>query len=399
MQDAKRDNVKTGSRGRFRARFTVAGLLVVAVCAEAAGPQLSNIAVDTSTVGAAETVVRLYPVAVVGGAEITLADVAEIQGSAARLAGGWSVAPAPAPGQTQELSLGEIRSALGRRGLNLSQWIFRGASRCKVTRSIQTPKEVAARPAGDSKTAVAANAQDVVLETSTATDGVRADSLEAVLRAWLADRLPKQTGTPVIRFSVNNRLAGALALTTPPYRFEIAEAGKRTLGDVALEVTVLEGSKVCQVVQILANVVLRVPVVQATRPINRGETITEGMVELGYREFERSEDIGLRSLPSVIGQRARHFINNGEIVQARHLESVPLVERNDLVTVWVRRGPLVVKSTAQARTAGTYGAVIELRSLMSKETFLATVTGPKTVELVEGMPTTVSEATAEGGRP
>lgn len=396
MQDAIQDNMKSGSRGGCLARFIVGWMLAVAVCAQAAGPQLSNIAVDTSTVEATETVIRLYPVAVVGGAEITLADVAEIQGSAARLAGGWSIAPAPAPGQTQELSLGEIRSALGRRGINLSQWIFRGASRCKVTRSAPTPTSAGVSVSGQTGHSPNTHVQAGVT-AACEQDGLHPLSMEAALRTWLAERLHKTAGSPVIRFSTNPRIASALALTSPPYRFEISEVGKQILGDVALEVTVHEGSQVRQVVQVLAYVALRVSVVQATRPINRGETIAEGMVELRQREFERIEDIGLQSLPPVIGQRARHFINSEEMVQARHLEPMPLVERNDLVTVWVRRGPLVVKSSAQARAAGTYGSVIELRSLMSKETFLATVTGPKTVELVEGTP--VLGTVAEGGRP
>ncbi len=396
MQDAIRDNMKSRSRGGHLARFTAGWLLAVAVCAQAAGPRLSNVPVDTSTVEPTETVIRLYPVAVVSGAEITLADVAEIQGSAVRLAGGWSIAPAPASGQTRELSLGEIRAALGRRGINLSQWIFRGASRCKVTRSVPTPTNATVSIPGETNHLPNTHVQADVVAAGEQGD-IRPHSMEAALRAWLAGRLRKATGTPVIRFSTNPRIAGALALTSPPYRFEIGEVGKQSLGDVALEVTVYEGSQVRQVVQILANVALRVSVVQATRPINRGETIAEGMVELRQREFERMEDIGLQSLPPVIGQRARHFINSEEMVQARHLEPMPLVERNDLVTVWVRRGPLVVKSSAQARAAGTYGSVIELRSLMSKETFLATVTGPKTVELVEGAP--VSGTMAEGGRP
>ncbi|NLX14142.1 MAG: flagellar basal body P-ring formation protein FlgA [Phycisphaerales bacterium] len=398
MQDAMRNNLKPALRSVHVAPLFLFGLLTNVLGAQASGETLSNVAVSAQTPEAMETIVRLYPVAVVSGEQVTLADVAEIQGTAARLAGGWPIAQAPAPGRTEEIVLGEIRAALARRGINLSQWIFRGASRCKVTRSTEMPMNAASRSrvAVDSETVAV---QGDSLEVSVVADGIHPDSLEAALRIWLANQLPKQSGTPVIRFSVSTQLASVMALTSPPYRFEIAEVGKRKLGDVAVEVTVFEGQLVRQVLQILANVSLRVPVVQATRAINRGETITENMVELRQRDFERMEDIGLKSLPLVIGQRARNFINNAEIVQARHLEPLPLVERNDLVTVWVRRGPLVVKSSARASGAGTYGSVIELRSLMSRETFLATVTGPKTVELVEETADSMLGAVVEGGRP
>jgi len=306
MRDAMRDNAKSALRCGHLARFSVVFLLVAAVGVQAADPPLSNVAVPAPAAEATETMVRIYPVAVVSGEQITLADVAELQGTAARLAGEWSIAPAPAPGQTEELPLAEIRTALARRGINLSLWIFRGASRCKVTRSIEDPADGASGRSGGSEASADTANQSAGSQASAYPDGVHPDSMEAALRTWLAERLPKQTGTPVIRFSVNTRLASVLALTSPPYRFEIAEVSRRKLGDVALEVTVLEGPQVRQVVQILANVALRVPVVQATRSINRGETITEGMVEIRQRDFQRVEDIGLRSLPQVVGQRAKH---------------------------------------------------------------------------------------------
>ncbi len=87
---------------------------------------------------------------------------------------------------------------------------------------------------------------------------------------------------------------------------------------------------------------------------------------------------------ALIGQRVTSFLKKGEQVSARDVEPMPLVRRNELVTVIVRGRSLMIRASARALSAGGYGDVVELRNEMAKrsaETYTAIVTGPKTVEV------------------
>jgi flagellar basal body P-ring formation protein FlgA len=135
------------------------------------------------------------------------------------------------------------------------------------------------------------------------------------------------------------------------------------------------------VVQVLCEATLRKSVVVAGRAFNRGEVIQAGDLRNEIRAFERLEDIGLADAAPLIGQRARRLIKPGEQLDPRDVETVPLVQRNDLVTVSVRRGGLIITAAARALGSGSYGDTVSLRSESSKETFIGVVTGPKTVAL------------------
>ena len=86
---------------------------------------------------AAGDAVVLWPQATVTAADITLADVARLDGfsSAESLVmGGIVVAPAPAPGSSANIGLADIRMALRSNGANLAHLSLKGALTCTVSR-------------------------------------------------------------------------------------------------------------------------------------------------------------------------------------------------------------------------------------------------------------------------
>jgi flagella basal body P-ring formation protein FlgA len=86
------------------------------------------------------------------------------------------------------------------------------------------------------------------------------------------------------------------------------------------------------------------------------------------------------------------------MVDLRDVEPVPLVQRNDLVTVWVRRGRVAIKGSAKAMSSAGYGETVELTSELSrKDRFTGVVTGPKTVELPGASRTPLPGLTWGGG--
>lgn len=325
---------------------------------------------------AAPTIVRLHATAVVTSDEVRLADLAELEGESARLVENWPVAEDLAPGESRVIRLTELQETLRRRGLNLSNWVFRGSSRCTVRR----PSGAQDRPPGEAPGAGSpredADRDDGLPDYL---QGVDPDTLEAELRAYIARRLRHLGGSPVIRF--NAAASRLLALSRPTYSFHISDHGDRLLGMVPLDVTITERDEVRQVTQVLAEVAIRQSVVVAARAINRGEVISSRSLGMQPLVYKRLDEVGLTDSEPLVGQRARRFIPQGSTLSIRDVEPVPLVRRNDLVTVWVYRGNLVIKGAAKALGDGGYGDVVDLKNEASQQTFSAVVTGPKTVEL------------------
>jgi flagella basal body P-ring formation protein FlgA len=346
----------------------------MALCAFTAGPVVR--ASDHSE----EVVILLHAAAVVTTDDVTLSDLAELQGDAAALMGSWHMVAAPVPGETLVLELADIQKSLACRGVNLSQWMFRGSSRCTVTRPAGTALSDGKFEAASSSDP-GRGIQDARLSAAE-TSRWDPNSLEGILRTHIGHRLAQRAGIegkPIIRFSPTS--GNVLALSRPTYEFEVVERGDRLLGLIAFEVQVLEGGQVARTVPVLAQVTFAAQVVAAARAINRGETIRPGDLIIEERIFDRLEDVGLPDTQPLIGQRARRFVDQRAMLTARDIEPVPLVIRNDLVTVVARRGGIVVRGTAKASSSGGIGEAVLLRNELSRESFSGIVIGPRTVEL------------------
>lgn len=400
MQDARTDiaigragrDAEGPSTGVRRAAAVLSLLLAGPLMADLPGTRPATYAL------AGENVVRLHATAVVTRGEVTLADVATVEGDAADLATTWSIAAAPHPGASGVIELSQLQNILSRRGVNLSRWVFRGSSRCVIARpavaSMMKPGPAGARSSDRAAT------RPADLQTATRPAGEPAPavdtplSLEQAIHAYLSRRVKDTGGTLSLRFSPG--AARLLSLARPTHEFSITDRGSRALGAIPLEVTISTAGQPDQVVQVLCDASLQKQVVVAAGAVNRGEVIQAGHLAAETRTFERLEAVGLADAAALIGQRARRLIRPGEQIALADIEPMPLVERNDLVTVTVRRGGLTITGTARAMNAAGFGEAVTLRSELSKETFTGVVTGQKTVDLSDTRSAGV--ALAGGGR-
>lgn len=383
MQDARYDISGWPFGNRTLGHALPAGLMALLI-----GLLPGTVALAAPTTRpAAETVVRIRPTALVTGAQVTLADVAELAGDASALAAEWPIAAAPHAGSSGVVDAAHLQSVLSRRGVNLSNWIFRGASKCVVSR----PGEPAVlQPARAGRSPAAANANLTSPQTPATmprTDahpviespGVLPGTLEAAIHDHLRRRLPDIGGKLYIRFTpATERL---LTLSAAHYQFQITDRAERSLGSIPLEVAILENGKPNQVAQVVCEAALRREVIVARRNLNRGEILQAADLTVEERNFDRLEELGLTDSAPLLSQRARRMIRQGSLINPRDLEPVPLVARNDLVAVTVRRGGLHIAATARAMHSGCYGERIQLRSESSKEVYFGVITGPKAVEV------------------
>jgi flagella basal body P-ring formation protein FlgA len=346
----------------------------------------------------AETVVRVYPTAVVAADQVTLGDVAALSGDSARIAGTWAVTESPAFGRELTLDQTAIEQLLVRRGVNPSNWVFRGSSRCRITR----PAPAAARETASARS----EAREVIREmrgrpatmpaATTRPAGIDADTLEGAIHQHIAARLAGMGGRPVIQLNPAQR--GLLRLSRPAYDFRITDRGDRQLGLVPLEIAIFRDGRPDQVQSVLVEVMLVKPVILAAGTINRGQTIRAEDITVREQSFDRADRIGLSDTAAVIGQRATRFLNKDEMLTGKDIEPLPLILRNDLVTVTARRGSVTITMAAKALAAAGYGQAVELRNEASKQTFTAVVTGPKSAELVPGAAEAADAVSLAGGR-
>lgn len=337
--------------------------------------------------------VRIWPTAVVSDREVTLKDVAEFvdfSRAARDQLEATIVAPSPCEGGEALLTIEDVRRALVDGGANLADVRLLGASRCKVSRPLGAPRRVSPpmrSSAGNTnvqhKTKRDATAQPVPGKVRASRD---ARTLETAVRDFLAARLSEQPGRVDVRFSRANQ--SDLALPAESHQFEIHAASPVAPGLVTLEVQAHSVEGELRAIPLVAEVAVLREVVVARRPINRGRLIEPADLAVQARRFTDAAEIGLTDVSAAAGQRARDFIPAGAMVTAGSIEAAPVVERGDAVTIWIRRGGVVVKASGRAQQAGGLGDVISVRREGTKrkqDLIEAVVTGPGTVTISDSM--------------
>ena len=211
---------------------------------------------------------------------------------------------------------------------------------------------------------------------------VQDGTLEAALRRFITARIADRDAQLEIRFSPANR--GTLDLASPEYTFKIHPRGDNALGLLSYEIDLIHAGQYERTSPVVAEVTMLKEVVVARRAINRGQTIEGRDLKLEKRRFSKIEDVGVTSLAAAMGQCAKGFMPEGTMLAARQIEEKPIIDRGDRVTIWSRRGPLVIKTTGHAQQDGRLGEVISVRraGVTDRNDLIdAVVTGPATVSL------------------
>ncbi|MBI4576435.1 MAG: flagellar basal body P-ring formation protein FlgA [Planctomycetes bacterium] len=86
----------------------------------------------------------------------------------------------------------------------------------------------------------------------------------------------------------------------------------------------------------------------------------------------------------VQARRTRRNLARGEVLRARDLERVPLVERNAPVEVVLERGGVSIRHQARALEPGFLGERIRVRNDASRGAYTVTVTGPGQARAIPG---------------
>ncbi len=303
------------------------------------------IAATIATVGyptaAGASALRVWPSAVVAGDTVTLGDICDLSALSAVVRDELAavrVTDAPPPGGSTIVSSSDIQAALRRGGANLATIAITGATRTAVTR----PRAIPTR------------------KPSAQTQRTGANTLRDAVRKTFERQTSNLGGTVDLQFGRTS--PQTLELSEPEYTFSVRIRGGRRIGRmIPVEVDVHHNGEKVQTVRLVASTLLRKQVVVAKRGINLNATVRREDVASEERLYDSTTDMALSSIDAVVGQRAKRFVAADRGIRSRDLESVPLVNRGQLVDVISVAGSIEVRSVAKAASAGALGETVELR--------------------------------------
>ncbi len=329
--------------------------------------------------------IRVYDQVGVRQAQVTLADVAELEGEAAKALGATVLYTFDAERGEQVITLDRIEEALEKAGANRGLISLRGFSACRVARLSDPPA-----PMQESGRSVVANIETPIGLGTPLT-------LQAVVERRLIERAGAMGGEVEVSFSERDRKR--MDIPVLGRTVEVEPISPNTLGRVSVVVRLYEGRSVSQTLTVQADVSRRELAVVAVRPISRGELIDREALQV--REVSLKDD-ALRPIadPSIaIGQVCASNLRVGDVVTENAVRPPLMVRRGELVDIRCFIGGLVVRAVGIAKEDGAMGDRIQVRRENSSEVIEATVAGRREVviaspsdRLAQGTPGTMRDA-------
>lgn len=210
-------------------------------------------------------------------------------------------------------------------------------------------------------------------------ESVPGSDLDAVVVAALAARAGE--GAEVVL----RRCCGDLAIPADidhSWRASVEPLVAQTVGEVPVRVRLLRGDHEVARTLAVAEVRLLADRPVATRALRRGEVIRWGdlrleRIDLSTGRYEEG------SLESLIGMELRRDCPADAPLAQGVLRRPPAVRGGDIVTLEVRRGGLLISTTATALADGAAGEQIQVRRSTDGRSMPAVVSSPGIVVVAE----------------
>lgn len=103
--------------------------------------------------------------------------------------------------------------------------------------------------------------------------------------------------------------------------------------------------------------------VEATRTLQRGTIIHHSDVMVSHKQPRRGH---VETVQDVVGKEVRSTLREGRPIRFSDLRAPILVERNQLVDIFYRSGPLVIRGEGRALRKGGSGERIRVMNLDSR---------------------------------
>ncbi len=306
--------------------------------------------------------IRFRSSARVNSSVVRLGDVADVHDASPKVETQLKqivLAPAPPPGRQTVLEFVTIRSRLQVHGVNMAETEFSGPTKILVLRK--------AGPVRQSKRLNPSERQKLTAERK----------LAQAVQAYLQHLLPEAAAVRVeVKLSPEDVPA---VLTADEHTFQFS--GLKVALDVPQQVQLQfrDAGQRVRTTRFSCRLSQRPQVVTVRYTVPRGRVLQESDLSL-IPVDDPSE--AFADVRHVVGKEAVRTLRPGEPIKPNDVRTVPLVRRNDIVTVYCRVGGIVVRRPFRARDEGSRGDVITLVSLDGRDKITAVVTAFHEAEVI-----------------
>lgn len=154
-------------------------------------------------------------------------------------------------------------------------------------------------------------------------------------------------------------------------------------GHVQVWLNVKQGNRKIRI-PVSCNVKVALPVLVARKSIIRGQIISAGDCELKKMDITTFGPEPFSQFDVISGIRAARTINPGTILHARLIQSMPVVEKGDLVDILVSKGRVKVAVQGVARECGKVGEKIWVENAVSRKLIQTIIRSKGTVTVAQG---------------
>lgn len=109
--------------------------------------------------------------------------------------------------------------------------------------------------------------------------------------------------------------------------------------------------------------------------VEAGTVLNANMLEVAQGDLGQLPSQAILKMAEAVGQAAARPLSAGTVLQERHLRSVPLVERGQVVSLESGGRGFMISRKVEALDAGGLGDTVRVR-LSRRETLMAVVEGP-----------------------
>jgi len=149
-------------------------------------------------------------------------------------------------------------------------------------------------------------------------------------------------------------------------------------GSVALSLTTRQGSRVSRV-PVLCRITVKTPVLVASRPIQRGEEITNENSRTEVVDITNFAYAPMRELPKAGTATVYRMVSAGNVLHDKMLRAIPVVARGDQVRINFVGERIKVSVLGVARDNGGSGDRIWVENLQTGKLIRAAVSGKGSV--------------------
>ncbi|MBI3787896.1 MAG: flagellar basal body P-ring formation protein FlgA [Ignavibacteriales bacterium] len=208
---------------------------------------------------------------------------------------------------------------------------------------------------------------------------VKPESLKRAVEEYVRNQYRGSAQTIIVEFRA---LPNGIAVSDAGYSFRVAPEGSARLsGNVSLPVEIVVKDKVERRVLVPFKVRTFANVIMASKQMQQHALITKDNVEMQTVETTLLPQDIVTSFEVLTEKRSSRIISQGSILRESMIESVPLVQQNETVTLIVKSKGVEVTTKALAKENGYRGEFILVQKMETRETLKAKVVNNKLVQL------------------